>query len=232
MSVSEDRSVSRGRDVYQSSGRGGAGNIRQASASREPRPQDGPDDFSTSRGREPVSAFSKMFSTGRGGAGNIRSPSRDVQDANSTNGTVDPAIAEEEVIRVHVVAAQDIPYSSGRGGAGNIGQPHSRSRSRGPGVTASPLANVHSTGRGGVGNIVSGAADGYEAELKDEEERKSSALRAGDGGIHSTGRGGSANMTAVHGPPPEHPVHAHGEYESTGRGGVGNIARDQSASRS
>lgn len=39
----------------QSSGRGGMGNIRQASVSRETRP-DGPDDFSKSRGREPVPA--------------------------------------------------------------------------------------------------------------------------------------------------------------------------------
>jgi hypothetical protein len=67
-----DRSQSRGRETFvsiclhntplsfteylcpqHSSGRGGIGNIRQASASREARP-DGPDDFSSSRGREPI----------------------------------------------------------------------------------------------------------------------------------------------------------------------------------
>ncbi|KAG6847663.1 hypothetical protein H0H93_006666 [Arthromyces matolae] len=52
----EDRSRSRGREVF-SSGRGGAGNIRQASQSREARPSDGPDDFSITRGREPVSGI-------------------------------------------------------------------------------------------------------------------------------------------------------------------------------
>ncbi|KAI9445292.1 hypothetical protein H4582DRAFT_906241 [Lactarius indigo] len=44
---------------------------------------DGPDDFSSTRGREPRSPFNldKIISIGRGGAGNIRSPSRDVDPA-------------------------------------------------------------------------------------------------------------------------------------------------------
>ncbi|KAG6918462.1 hypothetical protein DXG01_014089 [Tephrocybe rancida] len=159
--MSADRSQSRGRDVYQSSGRGGAGNIRQASASRDARPTDGPDDFSVSRGREAVPTSPlKNFSTGRGGAGNIRSPSRDPTVAS----IVEPGIAEEsEVIRTHVAAVADGPFSSGRGGAGNILQTQSRSRSRGPGV-------VHSTGRGGAGNILPGTVG--EAYVADEEERK------------------------------------------------------------
>lgn len=39
---------------------------------------------------------------------------------------------------------------------------------------------------------------------------------------HSVGRGGSANLTSEHEPPIEH-HHHHAEYESTGRGGAGNI---------
>jgi hypothetical protein len=38
----------------QSTGRGGVGNIRQSSLSADTRPKSGPDDFSTTRGREPI----------------------------------------------------------------------------------------------------------------------------------------------------------------------------------
>jgi len=67
----KDRSASRGREALvvsvseylspsftdqpQSSGRGGFGNIRQTSLSRDARPDSGPDDFSGTRGREPIS---------------------------------------------------------------------------------------------------------------------------------------------------------------------------------
>jgi len=40
---------------------------------------------------------------------------------------------------------------------------------------------------------------------------------------HSTGRGGVANLTDAHGPDVEHVHHHTGEYESSGRGGSGNI---------
>jgi hypothetical protein len=69
MSVSE-RSLSRGRGPFvssflsshwtlvnrflQSTGRGGVGNIRQPSQSADTRPESGPDDFSVTRGREPI----------------------------------------------------------------------------------------------------------------------------------------------------------------------------------
>ncbi|KAG6840494.1 hypothetical protein C0991_006364 [Blastosporella zonata] len=216
--MAADRSQSRGREAFQSSGRGGAGNIRQASVSRDARPQDGPEDFSAARGREPASVASplKNFSYGRGGAGNIRSPSRD--PASATPSVVENAIAEEnEVIRAHVAAAAEGPFSSGRGGVGNI-LSNSRSRSRGPGV--------HSTGRGGAGNILPGTvADSYVAELKDDEERIKHAHEAG---LHSTGRGGAANITASPDPPVEHLVHTHthGDYISSGRGGAGNMTKD------
>jgi len=183
----------------------------------------------------------KTFSTGRGGVGNIRSPSRDKPDSNSSSPhpLAEPTITEEEVIRAHIAASQDTPFSSGRGGAGNIQKAGSRSRSRGPAVAsprgpsiaAPPLAHVRSTGRGGAGNIIPGA-DGYSAELNDEEERRNLSGRAGENVPHSVGRGGAANITTAQGPGVEHPVHAHGEYESTGRGGAGNIVRDRSAQRS
>ncbi len=57
----------------------GLGNIRQASLSRDARPDSGPDDFSTTRGREPHPAHAPaaVFSTGRGGAGNYARPRPD-----------------------------------------------------------------------------------------------------------------------------------------------------------
>lgn len=48
---------------------------------------------------------------------------------------------------------------------------------------------------------------------------------------HSTGRGGRANITPLHEPPIEHHEHPAPHYESTGRGGAGNIVRDRSKSK-
>ncbi|KAK0461985.1 uncharacterized protein EV420DRAFT_1528228 [Desarmillaria tabescens] len=150
-----DRSQSRGREfvsespsfraVYtkrllqQSSGRGGLGNIRPTSTSRD-RPVDGPDDFSSTRGREPAIEPTKIYSTGRGGAGNIRSPSRDHKEH------IGPDRHEREIVREHDRLEKDAPHSFGRGGLGNI----SRSRSRGPAPVTPP--NVHSPGRGSLGD--------------------------------------------------------------------------------
>jgi len=76
--MSAERSTSRGRDIfvrsshcspsishslsyYQlSSGRGGIGNIRPASKSRDERPSSGPDDFSATRGREPIAKHDQV----------------------------------------------------------------------------------------------------------------------------------------------------------------------------
>lgn len=207
----DHRSLSRGRDTFQSSGRGGAGNIRRSSQSREPHPFDGPDDFSHTRGREPAVHPDRAYSVGRGGAGNIRSPSRDPGSVRPVHPDV---IAESEyeqgILREH--AASEVVHSSGRGGAGNITR--SRSRSRGPGLA------LHSTGRGGAGNMLFG--DGRSSDTLDQEERKKHHHPEG---IHSTGRGGTANMTNAHEPevePTHHHAH-HGEYLSSGRGGAGNI---------
>ncbi|KDR70680.1 hypothetical protein GALMADRAFT_254722 [Galerina marginata CBS 339.88] len=210
-----DRSQSRGREAF-STGRGGIGNIRQTSLSRDARPTSGPDDFSVTRGREPIANPNQVFSTGRGGAGNLRSPSRDPKPR------AEVEAAEQEVIRDYVAAHEGAAFSSGRGGLGNI----NRSRSRDPAasITSTPK---FSTGRGGAGNIVSG--DGQVAESIDDEERR----RVGHvtQGLHSTGRGGAANITSAHEPAVEHHPHLAPEFESTGRGGAGNIVRDRSASR-
>ncbi|KAG1808968.1 uncharacterized protein BJ212DRAFT_631905 [Suillus subaureus] len=213
----ESRSASRGRGLFQSSGRGGIGNIRGSSVSSDPRPVDGPDDSDLTRGREQAVHPDRMFSVGRGGAGNIRSPSQDVgkgypQTATVLNAAVQ-AEHEQQVKKQHVES--NLMHSSGRGGIGNISS--SRSRSRGP--------IVHSTGRGGAGNIQHGAA--ISIDNMDEEERKKHAHAQA---IHSTGRGGAANLTNVHSPDVEHVVHHLGDFESSGRGGAGNI-RSRSASR-
>ncbi|KAF9493452.1 hypothetical protein BDN71DRAFT_1483462 [Pleurotus eryngii] len=205
MTDKNERSTSRGREAFHSSGRGGLGNIRQASASRD-RPTDGPDDFSITRGREAAPSPSRqVYSTGRGGAGNIRSPSRDPQP--NTNSEY-----EAQVVKKHNESEAGAIHSSGRGGLGNI----SRSRSRDPTrLATSPVR--HSTGRGGAGNMFAGEAP---SNIAEEQERR--GLRETEG-VHSTGRGGFANLTSTPTPAVEHHKHTEGEYESSGRGGVGNI---------
>ncbi|KAG5642254.1 hypothetical protein DXG03_003355 [Asterophora parasitica] len=245
-SAAKDRSQSRGRDVYQSSGRGGAGNMRQTTSTSRDAPRNTEHII---RGREPIPAAMKTFSTGRGGAGNIRSPSRDPT-------SIPVTVAEEEqdeIIRAHIAAQQEGGlHSSGRGGAGNI----SRSRSRGPGVLSpsnqhSPPALQHghatSTGRGGAGNIVSELSPGADAQIHGGAPSPRPHAHA-----HSVGRGGAGNVVSEadwegrgrehepgfgtglrgrshsHHPHPEPipedaPPPEHAEYESTGRGGAGNM---------
>ncbi|KJA13777.1 hypothetical protein HYPSUDRAFT_209258 [Hypholoma sublateritium FD-334 SS-4] len=136
---------SRARDAFQSTstGRGGLGNIRQAS---DLRLNSSADNFSPSRGRQPFpsQAPAAIFSTGRGGAGNLRSPL-----------AVDPSPArnpaEQDVVREYAAAHEGAPVSSGRGGLGNISQGSSR-------APAIPPAAVYSTGRGGAGNMLPGDA--------------------------------------------------------------------------
>jgi len=206
----ESRSISRGRDFH-STGRGGIGNFRETSTSRDAHLNSGSDNLSPTRGREPhVRHSDPLFSTGRGGTGNIRSPSRDPTKLDPTEAS------DETVVRQHLAADEAVPHSTGRGGIGNINL--NRSRSRDPNNLNHSTSTLHSTGRGGVGNIHHGAPI---SEAVDEEER----LKLGhpDTGVHSTGRGGAANLTAAHEPHVEHYKHEGHEYESTGRGGVGNI---------
>jgi len=232
-----ERSLSRGRGL-QSSGRGGTGNIR--SPSRDPVDPTGPEDYSDTRGRDllPVRPLDEVISTGRGGAGNIRSPSRDAirGDAASINSSPSPSRAERrgrgydrDAISAIDTANDTGVHSTGRGGFGNITRPDSvsRSRSREPGL--------HSTGRGGVGNLYTG--DPIDRQILEVEESERAAHQHPPG-VHSTGRGGAANLTPGEVPYIEVPVDPHGanhphathnhDYESTGRGGVGNIERSRS----
>ncbi|KAG1831459.1 hypothetical protein DFJ58DRAFT_872035 [Suillus subalutaceus] len=169
-SSGDERSVSRGRDAFQSSGRGGVGNIRRSSISSDSRSVDGPDDSDLTRGREPLAHADRtqMFSVGRGGAGNIRSPSQEL-------------VEYEQRVKTHHAESNPL------GGLGNISSSRSRSRSRDP--------MICSTGRGGVGNIQYGAATSV--DNMDEEERKKHAHAQVR---HSIGRGGAANLANVHSP--------------------------------
>ncbi|KAF9445342.1 hypothetical protein P691DRAFT_805755 [Macrolepiota fuliginosa MF-IS2] len=107
MSTPVERSQSRGRDAF-STGRGGLGNIRQTSLSRTRAESGDPDNSSAVRGREPAPNPTKIYSTGRGGAGNIRSPSRDPSKPPAP-APIDAS--EQEIIRTHIAASQDVPVS-------------------------------------------------------------------------------------------------------------------------
>lgn len=235
--------------VQQSSGRGGAGNIRRTSTSRDPATTpklDGPDDFSQTRGRE-MGVTPAVTHTGRGGAGNIRSPSRGRAPAVPLS----PTQHEKEVIKQYAQREADLPHSSGRGGAGNIAggvayasspnQSQSRSRS-----------GVRSSGRGGAGNMISPTTTDIQGvAMLDELERIKHHHPEGLYVMtpilrrtyrltfiyffrHSTGRGGLANFTTAPSPgidlPPIHESHGDSIVVSSGRGGAGNI-RQTSRSR-
>ncbi|KAN0114287.1 hypothetical protein V8E52_006783 [Russula decolorans] len=239
MSTSE-RSLSRGRaSGFQLTGRGGAGNFR--SPSREPVPGErGPDDYSDTRGRDPIPSGDPnvVISTGRGGRGNIRSPSRDGVRGDDASREASLARSEQrgrgydrELISTIDNAHDPGVHSFGRGGSGNMsGSPpssQSRSRSREPAI--------HAAGRGGLGNIHAGGPSEKVIEELDESER---AAHLHPQGVHSSGRGGIANLTSgkvphlegagnPHGTNHPHTSHEH-DAESHGRGGRGNISRDHS----
>jgi hypothetical protein len=236
--MSTERSTSRGRAILTSTGRGGAGNIR--SPSREPiAPHTGPEDFSDTRGRDPIPSLDPnvVISTGRGGAGNIRSPSRDAIRVENGTPEGSPARSEQrgrgydrDLIEAIDDANDNGVHSFGRGGAGNMSgsPPHSKSRSR----SREP---AHAGGRGGFGNIITGGPSEKVIEELDESERASHQQAPG---VHSAGRGGTGNLTAGEVPHREGAVHPHGanhphashshDAESFGRGGRGNISRDAS----
>lgn len=106
----KDRSQSRGRDAFASTGRGGLGNIRQTSLGR---PDSSPSPELV-RGREPNAGLpttSKLYATGRGGAGNIRSPSRSQKRDPSQPPTL-PAVfdvSEEDIMRNHRYVTEEAP---------------------------------------------------------------------------------------------------------------------------
>ncbi|KAJ7597156.1 hypothetical protein C8J56DRAFT_919356 [Mycena floridula] len=106
-----ERSVSRGREGFHSSGRGGAGNFVRSSVSPDLNGQSASTFHpSPTRGNEPQPVPSKVF--GRGGAGNVRS------DALTSADTVREMEYSPSTSRSR---SRGTPiYSTGRGGAGNM----------------------------------------------------------------------------------------------------------------
>ncbi len=161
----------------------------------------------------------------------MRSPVRDATPGH------DPA--EQDVVREYAAAHEGAPVSSGRGGLGNISQGASAASRP---VVSLPAA-VYSTGRGGAGNILPG--DSRRAEQIDAEERRRAVTYDGPYVLpmvlicfiltvnsHSTGRGGRANITTIPQPPVEQHEQTPAQYESTGRGGMGNFLSDGTRSKS
>ncbi|KAK7437931.1 hypothetical protein VKT23_018366 [Stygiomarasmius scandens] len=114
-----DRSVSRGREGYRSSGRGGMGNIKPPPAAENesytvPVP----------RGRDPTVQFERQatFSTGRGGAGNINRPPPSSQENDTGNDVLTemPSFTTEAARSRSQGSPSQRALSTGRGGAGNI----------------------------------------------------------------------------------------------------------------
>jgi len=214
------RSQSRGREGLVSSGRGGAGNIRPASRSRDPVVRGkGPDDFSPSRGRELPVIGDALTHAGRGGAGNIRSPSRDA------DGERKYAAGVEQYAREH--RDPNAPVSHGRGGYGNVSRSPAASRSPSRTQESANRGPVHTFGHGGAGNVAPGGVrnDGLLTTVDEQEARQ----HHHEGEVHSTGRGGAANVTGFASPNPNvesaelHQHHRQAQHHSSGRGGAGNI---------
>ncbi|KAF8477697.1 hypothetical protein DFH94DRAFT_755045 [Russula ochroleuca] len=190
MSIPE-RSTSRDRaSGFQLTGRGGAGNFR--SPSREPA-TNGPEDYSDTRGRDPISAHDPyvVASTGRGGAGNIRSPSRDAIHAENGTPETSPIRSElrgrgydRDLISVIDNSHDTGVHSTGRGGIGNMtnSRPNSQSRSR----SREP---AHASVRGGFGNVYAGGPTEKTIEELD------SAAHLKSRAVNSSGRGGAGNFT-------------------------------------
>jgi hypothetical protein len=206
-------------DEVISTGRGGAGNIRSpsrdairgdaASINSSPSPS-----RAERRGRgydrDAISAIDTandtgVHSTGRGGFGNITRP-----DSVSRSRSREPGL-----------------HSTGRGGVGNLytGDPIDRQ-----------ILEVEESERAAhqhpPGVYVRFPPIRHAKTIDNDNDNVYLFNR------HSTGRGGAANLTPGEVPYIEVPVDPHGanhphathnhDYESTGRGGVGNIERSRS----
>jgi len=188
-----ERSISRGREIL--FGRGGLGNIRPSSETRNAESEQ--KEHSVPRGRgiartvlgeggelEENYHDGLLHSTGRGGVANITSIRSPSVESPHPHDRVGP---ETEL------------GSTGRGGAGNI-----RSRSRSQARTAveshphPPTSNVISTGRGGVGNIRSRSQSQVRT---DEAKPHSPAPHNRNGTIDEHG----SDVTAT-----DHKPHKHG----------------------
>ncbi|PCH39600.1 hypothetical protein WOLCODRAFT_159192 [Wolfiporia cocos MD-104 SS10] len=238
---SSTRSVSRSRD-FQSSGRGGIGNIRRASqdtaqASGASGDQGPPEDVSVARGREPPPAESdRTRSTGRGGVGNIRSSSvaRSVSrvvrtDAHPQTASLlrDRAREEAEYERIVLRAREEemraTKHSSGRGGVGNISRSKSTSKAKTKSKGSRAAARLRSLSRGPAPEhaqshpIGRGGAGNVVQDAAAEDEQMSRSPS------HSP-----ADPASPITPTDPHAPHAHAEH--TGRGGAGNFVRARSRS--
>ncbi|KAH9039900.1 hypothetical protein EDB84DRAFT_1648131 [Lactarius hengduanensis] len=155
------RSTSRGRGrQYQSSGIGGAGNIRASSTSSE---------------RAHI-----IISIGRGGAGNIRSPSQDVDLARPSKLSsileTEQTKYERSVIRDRETAREGQLHSGGRGGVGNMvrrgSQSQSLSRSTPRGLEVSTISQPDN----GTKGIASRGAHTHQRAASREELSRRKAL--------------------------------------------------------
>jgi len=236
------RSQSRGRE-FESSGRGGAGNIRPQS--REPLAHGlGPEDYSASRGRELRSTSKEPIThSGRGGAGNIRSPSRD-PEGERKDYEADSKLVKDYDSHQHT-------HSSGRGGVGNIDRsrsPDARHKTQQGSFLSSAIGSAigrlsrdhsrespraastehHTAGRGGYGNTYDGGPpDAKIVERVEEEERGAYKSSLEEDGAHTSGRGGYGNTSSAAGTggyDTQVPHHAANDHiHASGRGGAGNI---------
>ena len=157
--------------ISQSTGRGGAGNIRSPSNSRSRSrvagvgsdvrsPSAGlgtAEERSQSRGRG-------VHSFGRGGAGNIHAHSL-------VGGTGGPGIEEEELAELDEI--ERLKYAAAGGG----GEKHHHGHGN----------DMHSTGRGGLANVTAMPAPPPDAVVRDRS-------RDAENTYYSTGRGGAGNI--------------------------------------
>ncbi|KAH9175262.1 hypothetical protein EDB89DRAFT_1903819 [Lactarius sanguifluus] len=155
------RSTSRGRGrQYQSSGIGGAGNIRASSTSSE---------------RAHI-----IISIGRGGAGNIRSPSRDVDLARPSKLSsileTEQTKYERSVIRDRETAREGQLHSGGRGGVGNMVRRGSQSRSLSRSTPRGLEASTTSQPDNGTNGLASRGAHTHQRAASREELSRRKAL--------------------------------------------------------
>ncbi|KAI0937675.1 hypothetical protein AcV7_003643 [Taiwanofungus camphoratus] len=215
-SSSSVRSASRGRERYQSSGRGGVGNIRRKSKDSVPPtsptsttvPSD-QENTNVVRGREPSVDPDRIRSTGRGGVGNIKSgtrarqvakmPARELlpQTASLMTGQLE---AEAEYVRLVLQASEEAAKAGKVRPSPScllvvcLTTPFDRLSIAPPDRFPTRLDSArwhppqHSSGRGGMGNIKS-------ARSRSSGPKVPKALRF----RYSTGRGGAGN---VHHPTP------------------------------
>ncbi|KAG7094743.1 hypothetical protein E1B28_005560 [Marasmius oreades] len=119
------RSISRGRQGFSSSGRGGLGNIHENGAGYEE---------PIVRGRERIKVATipqPAFSTGRGGLGNMRAPSVEPVTSDAASSKSAPTLPTSVTVLAmpgkysRSLSRGSPVVSTGRGGAGNIRNPPS-----------------------------------------------------------------------------------------------------------